>query len=301
MKRPLSTAIAAVTLFLATPIPAAPNWNQVDAALGRSGAEQGDGIRRYSFPRSDLRVRLDGVAIRPALALGSWLAFRETGDEAVVMGDLVLTHQEVNPVLSRLLEGSITITALHNHLLRSEPGTMYMHIHGHGDPVALARTIRAALMLSGTPLTAAPTQRSGEEPHRVDAPAIERILRAQGRANGGVHQFSFPRREQVKENGVAVPAAMGLATVINFQPAGPGRAVTTGDFVLTEGEVTPVLQALRRNGIDVTALHNHLTNEEPRLFFMHFWGHDEAQRLATGIRQALDQISLEEAGLRRSR
>lgn len=292
MKRPLSTSVAALALFFAAAPAAAPDWNQVDAALGRSGVAQPDGIRRYSFPRFDLQVRLDGVVVRPALALGSWLAFREVGNEALVVGDLVLKHDEVNRVLSKLLEGGVTITALHNHLLRSEPATMYMHIHGHGDPVALARTIRAALMLSETPLTPPPAQPGRGEPLTIDTAAIDRIMRASGRANGGVYQFSFPRGEQVAENGIAVPPAMGLATAINFQPAGPGRAAVTGDFVLTEREVTPVLEALRRNGLEVTALHNHLTNEQPRLFFMHFWGHDNAARLATGLRQALDVINL---------
>lgn len=144
--------IALAALFFSTPVFAAPDWQAVDDALGRPGAEQPGGIHRYGFPRTDLDVTLDGVRIEPALALGSWLAFQEKGDEAVVMGDLVLTQSEVNPVLSRLLEGGVTITALHNHLLRSQPATLYMHVHGHGDAAAMARTLRSALAASETPL-----------------------------------------------------------------------------------------------------------------------------------------------------
>ncbi|HSH80444.1 MAG TPA: DUF1259 domain-containing protein, partial [Herpetosiphonaceae bacterium] len=147
-----SIIIALVAALAASPACAAPDWARVDNALGRSGAEQLDGVRRYSFPRSDLTVTLDGVQIRPALALGSWLAFQPAGNEAMLMGDLVLLESEVNPVMSRLLESGLTVTALHNHLLRSSPATIYMHVHGHGDPARLAAAVRSALSLSATPL-----------------------------------------------------------------------------------------------------------------------------------------------------
>jgi hypothetical protein len=281
---------AALYFALATAGPAfaaSPDWQQVDTVLGRQGAEQEGGVRRYSFPRSDLRVTLDGVRIQPALALGSWLAFREMGDHVEVMGDLVLTHDEVNPVLSRLLEGGLTITALHNHLLHSQPGTMYMHIHGHGDAVRMAQTIRAALAASRTPTSGG----SASAPARqltLDTASLDRILGATGRANGGVYGYSIPRAHPILQNGKALPASLGLGTVINFQPTGSGRAAITGDFVLIEPEVTPVLRALRANGIQITALHNHMTGEEPRLFFMHFWANADAGTLARGLRQALE-------------
>lgn len=277
---------AALGLFIATAAPAAPNWQQVDAAFGRSGAAQAGGVHRYSFPRSDLIVTLDGVRIRPALALGSWVAFQPHGDQAMVMGDLVLLHGEVNPVLSSLLRSGLTITALHNHLLRSAPGTMYMHIHGHGDPVKMAGAIRSALQLTRTPL--AQPRASATPPMTLDTAALDRLLGAAGKVNGGVLQYSIPRRETINDAGMAVPASMGLGTVINFQPTAGGRAVTTGDFVLTNAEVTPVLRALRESGIEVTALHNHLGQEKPRLFFMHFWGNGEALSLARGLKRALD-------------
>jgi hypothetical protein len=234
---------------------------------------------------------LDGVQIKPALALGSWVAFRDMGDQAEVMGDLVLTHSEVNAVLSRLLENGLTITALHNHLLRSTPATMYMHIHGHGDAVALATAIRHALQASATPLgTPGPAQPQPPLPLKTDE--LDRALGAKGQAGGGVYQFSIRRADQVMEDGAAVPPSLGLAIGINFQPTTAGRAVTTGDFVLLGSEVNPVLRALREHGIEVTALHNHMSGEEPRLFFMHFWGNDDARKLAAGLAAALAHVNV---------
>ncbi|MDP8914110.1 MAG: DUF1259 domain-containing protein [Pseudomonadota bacterium] len=280
----------AISFFIVTGAVAAPNWQRVDAALGRSGAAQAGGIHRYSFPRSDLNVTLDGVRIRPALALGSWVAFQPHGSQAMVMGDLVLLHEEVNPVLSHLLRSGLTITALHNHLLRSAPGTMYMHIHGHGDPARLAAVIRSALELTRTPL--GETGAAATEPMPLNSASVDRVLGATGKVNGGVLQYSIPRRETIRDSGIEVPASMGLGTVINLQPTTAGRAVTTGDFVLTASEVTPVLRALRESGIDVTALHNHLGQEEPRLFFMHFWGNGDAIGLARGLKRALDSTNV---------
>ena len=289
MRTRIAAAFAA-SLFFATGAVAAPNWQRVDAAFGRSGAAQAGGVHRYSFPRSDLNVTLDGVRIRPALALGSWVAFQPHGSQAMVMGDLVLLHEEVNPVLTSLLRSGLTITALHNHLLRSAPGTMYMHIHGHGDPARMAAAIRSALQLTRTPL--GQTGAAATERMRLNTEAMDRVLGATGKANGGVLQYSIPRGETIKDAGMEVPASMGLGTVINLQPTTAGRAVTTGDFVLTAPEVTPVLRALRESGIDVTALHNHLGQEEPRLFFMHFWGNGDAMVLARGLKRALDSTNV---------
>ena len=289
MRTRFAVAVAA-SLLCATGAFAAPDWQRVDAAFGRSGAEAAGGVRRYSFPRSDLNVTLDGVRIRPALALGSWVAFRPHGNEAMVMGDLVLLHEEVNPVLTRLLRSGLTITALHNHLLRSAPGTMYMHIHGHGDPARMAAAIRSALELTRTPL--ARPGAAAAAPMPLDIEAVDRVLGASGKVNGGVLQYSIPRREMVRDSGMEVPASMGLGTVINLQPTTGGRAVTTGDFVLTAAEITPVLRALSESGIDVTALHNHLGQEEPRLFFLHFWGNGDALALVRGLKRALDRSNV---------
>jgi hypothetical protein len=295
-----ATALTFVAFALAAPVLAAParaadvEWKPVDEALGRPGADQPGGVHRFGFPRTDLKVTLDGVAIEPALALGSWLAFQPAGGGAMVMGDLVLTQEEVNPVMSRLAEGGIDITALHNHLLRAQPATMYMHVEGHGDPVRLAQALRAALERSGTPLgaPAKPSPDAGAQGAGLDTAAIERALGRKGTANGKVFQVSVPRAEPVADGGMAVPPAMGSAEAINFQAAGEGRAATTGDFVLTAAEVNPVLRALREHGIEVTAIHNHMLDDQPRLFFMHFWGVGEPARLAEGLKAALDKIDV---------
>ena len=279
------------TLLLAAPAWAAPDWAKVDAALGRPGVEQPDGVRRYGFPRSDLRVVLDGVSIEPSLALGSWAAFQPMGDEVMVMGDLVLTHEEVNPVMTRLLQGGYTITALHNHLLRSAPGTMYMHIAAHGDPVRLAAALRQAISASRTPIS--PPSLGAGAPSRLNlnSDALDELMGAEGRVNGGVLQYSIPRAELLMDGGMVTPQSMGTATAINFQPTGGGKAAITGDFVLIASEVDRVLRALRANDIEVTALHNHMLNDEPRLFFMHFWANDDAAKLARGLRSALDTMN----------
>lgn len=270
---------------------AGPDWTAVAQALGKSGTEMPGGVYRVGLPRTDLHVTVDGVAIKPTLALGSWLAFREHDGSAMVMGDLVLTDTEINPVMKKLAEGGIEITALHNHLLRAEPATYYMHVLGNGDPVKLAAALHDGLALSHTPFTAPAAART-PAPLDLDTAMIDSTLGAKGNAAGGVYQVTIKRAETIRDDGMEVPVAMGSGEAINFQPTGEGKAAITGDFVLTAKEVNPVLRALRENGIEVTALHNHMLDDEPRLFFMHFWANDDARKLATGLRQALDQINL---------
>lgn len=271
---------------------AAPDWSQVAQALGKSGAVQADGVYRVGLPRTDLSVALDGVQLEPGFALGSWLGFRPVTDrEAVVMGDLVLTEPEVNPVMTKLTEAGIEITGLHNHLLRATPATMYLHVHGHGDPVALARALHGALQESRTPLM--PTSSSTPQASTsLDLPAIERALGHKGTMNGDLYQVSVPRADPVRDNGMDVPASLGSANAINFEPTGSGKAAITGDLVLTADEVNPVLHALRASGIEVTAIHNHMLLDEPRLFFMHFWGTGTVEDLAKGMGEALKYIKL---------
>lgn len=297
------TSVAVLGLLVGTPALGAEEWQQAIASgLGKQGTEMPGGVYRVGLPRTDLEVTLDGVAIKPALALGSWLAFKPMGNEVMVMGDLVLTQEEINPVLARLEQGGVEITALHNHLLRSSPATMYMHVHGHGEPSKLATTLREALNASKTPFGAetagispqAATQASttastGQSPD-LDTAAIDQTLGRKGKVNGGVYQVSVPRAEAVKDSGMEVPEAMGSAIAINFQPTGSGKAAATGDFVLTADEVNPVIKALQSNGIEVTAVHNHMLNDEPRLFFMHFWANDDTAKVAKGLRAALDQV-----------
>jgi hypothetical protein len=271
---------------------AAADWAAVGAALGKTGTVQPGEVYRVGLPRSDLKVTLDGVAIKPTLALGSWVAFHDMGGQAMVMGDLVLTHEEINPVMSVLVENGLSITALHNHVLRSSPATMYMHIDGRGDAVKLATAIHAALAKSGTPMGPAAAA-APAAPLDMDVPGVERAIGGyKGTPNGGVLQFNIPRAEAPKAGGMAVPTAMGSAIAINFQPTGGGKAAITGDFVLTAEEVNPVIKALRANGIEVTALHNHMLDEEPRLFFMHFWANDNAAKLADGLHAALEKVKV---------
>jgi Domain of Unknown Function (DUF1259) len=270
------------------------DWGQVAQALGKSGSEMPGGVYRVGLPRSDLKVTLDGVEVKPALALGSWLAFQKIGDQAMVMGDIVLTAEEVNPVMNKLVEGGIDITALHNHLLRSSPATLYMHVRGHGDPVKLATTLHTALAESKTPFQGGAY--GGAQPAAaqidLDTAAIDQALGAKGVINGGVYQVNIPRAEAITDDGIAVPVSMGSAIAINFQPTGGGKAAVTGDFVLAAKEVNPVLNELLGHGIEVTALHSHMLDEQPRLFFMHFWANDDAQKLAKGLRAALDKVDV---------
>jgi hypothetical protein len=290
--------LSAFALIVATSTPlaaAAPEWQQrVAETLGRAGTELPGGLYRVSLPRSDLKVRLDGVEIKPALALGSWLAFKPVSETSVmVMGDLVLTADEANPVMKTLADRGIEITALHNHLLRNEPFTMYMHVSAHGDPVELAAALRAGLDHSKTPLQgAASSAPSAPEKIDLDTAAIDRALGHPGKVNGGVYQVSIPRAEPVRDHGLEIPEAMGSAIAINFQPTDNGKAAITGDFVLADAEVNPVLKALRANGIEMTALHNHMLNDEPRLFFMHFWANDDVGKLARGLKAALDEVRI---------
>ena len=273
---------------------AADDWQaQVGEALGKTGATAAGGIYRVGLPRTDLKVTLDGVELNAGFALGSWLAFEKMGDSGMVMGDLVLTMDEVSPVMKKLVEGGIEVTALHNHLLRNQPFTMYMHILGHGDPVKLAAALHTALGESKTPLAAAASAQAGAPPPiDLDTAAIDTALGAQGTNNGGVYQFGIPRAEPIKDAGMDVPAAMGSANAINFQPTGGGKAAITGDFVLIAGEVNPVLKALREHGIEVTAIHNHMLDDQPHLYFMHFWANDDAKKLAEGLKAALAQINI---------
>jgi hypothetical protein len=287
-----STLLVLVSIAVSTAAAAAdPDWTQVDQILGRKGATPPGGVHRYGLPRSDLKVTLDGVPIKPALALGGWAAFEPMGSEAMLMGDLVLTDAEINPVMSKLLDEGLEVTAIHNHLLRTSVPVFYMHVGGHGDPVKLAKSLRTALALSKTPLAQTPPA-TPPPPVELDTMALEKTLGAKGTANGGVYQFSLPRAETIKEGSMDVPPAMGTGTALNFQPTGGGKAAITGDFVLLASEVTPVMKTLRQQGIEVTALHSHMIDETPRLYFMHFWANDDAQRLAKALRAAVDQANL---------
>jgi len=267
----------------------ASSWRPVETSFGRSGKLQPDGAFKFSMPRKDLNVTVAGTAIKPGLALGSWVAFKGDGGNSMAMGDLVLIESEVEPVMLKLQQGGVDITALHNHVLNESPRVMYMHISGHGNATKLAQAIQDALALTKTP--AESTAPAATQKIDLNTDQIDQALGHKGKDNNGIYQVSVPRGETIKEGGMEIPPSMGVATAINFQPTGAGKAAITGDFVLIASEVNPVIAALRANGIEVTALHSHMLDEEPRLFFMHFWANDDAVKLARGLNLALDKTN----------
>jgi len=265
-----------------------PDWKAVEQALGKSGQLQPGDVFRVGMPRTDLTVTVKGVLVKATFALGSYAAFKQAGDQAMVMGDLVLLDQEVPAVMSGLFSGGLDVTAVHNHLNEVAPHVMYMHYAGHGDAVQLAKALRQALSASGTPLgpTGAAPAVAGQG---LDTKQIEQALGRSGRdIGGGVFQVTVPRAEAITEMGTPLLPAMGVTTVMNFQPTPEGKAAITGDFVLVDKEVNPVARALRQHGIDVTAIHNHGLQDSPRLFYMHFWANADPAALARGLKVALD-------------
>jgi len=280
--------LAATTPFGHAQQNTSQGWKTVEDALGRKGSAQPGDVYKFSMPRSDLKVTVAGTPIKAGLALGSWLAFKRTGNDAVVMGDLVLTESEVEPVMAKLQEEGVEQTAVHNHLLNETPRVLYMHVAGHGDPVKLATALKDALALTKTP-SASPAPPAQQPSLGFDTAQVDQALGYQGKNNNGIYQFSVPRAETINDMGTEVPPSMGTATAMNFQPTGGGKAAITGDFVLLGTEVNPVIRTLRDNGIQVTAVHSHMLTEEPRLFFMHFWANDDAVKLAKGLRAALDK------------
>jgi hypothetical protein len=265
-------------------------WKPIEDALGRKGSTQPGDVYKFSMPRSDLKIAVAGTPIKAGLALGSWLAFKRIGSDAVVMGDLVLTESEVEPVMEKLQQEGVEQTALHNHLLNESPRVMYMHVAGHGDPVKLATALKDALALTKTP-SASQAPPAQQPDLGFDSNQVDQALGRKGKNNNGIYQFSIARAEKINDMGTEVPPAMGTATAINFQPTGNGKAAISGDFVLIGKEVNPVIRALRDNGIIMTAVHSHMLTEEPRLFFMHFWANDDAVKLAKGLRAALDKTN----------
>ncbi len=298
MRQPLMRAILVVGLamIVATPgltLASEPDWKAVEAALGKSGQAQPGGVFRIGMPRTDLAVTVKGVPVKAGFALGSYAAFKPVGDQAMVMGDLVLLDQEVPAVMAGLFRGGLEVTAVHNHLNEISPHVMYMHYEGHGEAIKLATALRQALSASGTPLggggSVAAAPATGPA---LDTKQIEQALGRTGRAlDGGVLQVTVPRAEVITEMGVELLPAMGVTTVMNFQPTANGKAAITGDFVLIDKEVNAVARTLMQHGIDVTAIHNHGLMDTPRLFYMHFWANDDPLKLAQGLKAALGQTN----------
>jgi hypothetical protein len=269
-----------------------PVWKQVDGVFGTAGKDLAGGVHRFGWPRRDLHVQVGDVPVQPALALGSWGAFLKMGpNQAMAMGDLVLLESELTPVLTTLVAGGMEISAIHNHLVNESPHVIYLHFSGHGDAIALARTLKQALGKTGTPMTA-PSSSPAARPSAADERAFKTVQEALGRTGalaGTVLQVGVPRAERIEERGMEIPASMGMAIALNFERVGE-RVATTGDFVLLATEVNPVIRELRSHGIEVTALHSHMLEETPRLFFLHFWGVDTPEKIAGGLKAALARV-----------
>lgn len=262
-----------------------PGWEPVERALGRTGTLQGN-VYRVNMPRSDLNVKINSAKVSPGLALTSWVAFEPVGDQTMMMGDLVLLTTEVPSVLQKVVANGIEVSGLHNHLMGEKPQVMYLHYRAQGDPAALASALKDVLSATTTP-TAAPASALSVT---RDWSSVENAIGRSGQKKGDIISFSIPRAEAITENGIELPPPMGTAIAINIQMIGY-KAATSGDFVLIASEVNPVIKALTTNGIAVTAVHNHMLNESPRLFFLHFWGYDSPDKLAKGLRAALDNVN----------
>ena len=294
-KSALLGLLATLSLAWAGEASAAPDWTAIGQALGKTGAVMAGGVYRVGLPRTDLTVALDSITLKPTFALGSWVAFMPMGDKVMAMGDLVLTEDEIGPVMKKMEEGHIEISALHNHLFHASPATFYMHIYAEGDGVTVAQAIHDGLALSKTPFAAAAPAGATPPAIDLDTAAIDKALGAKGAIAGGVYQLGIARSTPVTMHGMAMNPLMGASEAINFQPLGGGKAAITGDFMMTSAEVNPVLVALRENGIEVTALHSHMLDENPRMFFMHFWAHDDLGKLLTGLKAALGHIAVARA------
>ena len=263
------------------------DWGVVERVLGRAGKLQ-DGVYKVGFPRTDLHVRMGQTPVLPAAALGSWMAFRQNdaGAGVVADGDLVLLEREVSGVISALVEHGIEVSAIHNHLTEEQPKVMYVHFFARGELEKIAQGLKAALAASKTPT--GPTAPS-KAAFTLDRKTIEEALGKSGTVNGAVLAFSFPRQHAIAMHGATLPPAMGMATAINFQPS-PAGVAATGDFVLQEAEVNPVIIALRKGGVKVTAVHNHLLDDDPHTFFVHFWVEGKADAVAKALRGALNLV-----------
>lgn len=271
------------------------DWSSVENVFGKKGTVQ-DKVFKITYPRSDLKVKVGDLAVAPGFALGSWIGFINMGkrmnlqdheadmkNQAMMMGDLVLLDTEVPTVLKKLVEVNLKITAIHNHLINESPNVKYVHFSGSGDRVKLAEEIKSVLAVTGTSLT--PPQPPAQTT-KLDWSKVENVLGTTGKHNGMLLQYSFPRKEKLKESGMPMPPYMGMATAINFQKDGD-KAAITGDFVLLADELNPAIKILLDNGITPTALHNHMIHDVPRLFMMHFWAIDDPEKLAKALQQVL--------------
>jgi hypothetical protein len=267
-------------------------YQQVLTSLGRQGDFKAN-VLKVNVPRSDLSVTVAGVKTPTPFGFGGWVAMtKATGGEEVLMGDLVLTQDEVNPVMSALLDHGLEVTALHNHFFWEEPRVFYMHVHGHGAAADLATRLKPALDLigkGGSP--AAPgAPAAASTPGALDTAKIAQVVGHPGDQSGSVYKITVGRDDlSIKEMGATINARMGLNTWAAFVGTNEQAAIA-GDVAMLAGEVTPVLKSLRQNGISVVAIHHHMIGTEPTIYFLHYWGTGPADKLATGFKAVLDLL-----------
>ena len=265
-------------------------YSSVLSSLGRQGDFK-EGVLKVNIPRNDLKVVVDGIATPTPFGFGGWIALTKGTGMDVMMGDLVLTEEEVNPVMSAVLNAGLDVTAVHNHFFFETPRIFYMHVHGHGTPADLANKIKPALDLIGKnpPRNAAAVAGRSIE-GKLDVAELAKIIGHEGEPNGAVYKITIGRSDlSIKEMGATINARMGLNTWAAFYGS-DSEAVVAGDVAMLEAELTPVLKALRANGLDVVAIHHHMTGTQPAIFFLHYWGKGEAQKLARGVRAAVDVV-----------
>ncbi len=282
----ITYCLLACFLFLNFSAFAQPDSAGLDNVFGKKGSVQGM-VYKITYPRSDLKVKVGEFSVAPGLALSSWIGILSMGNESMMMGDLVLLDSEEGAAVAKLVSSGLSITAIHNHLTNEKPAIKYIHFSGSGNALQLAGSIKSVLAITGTPLTPPAPQSPGVSP---DWSKVEAILGKSGKHNGILLQYSFARKEKLRDAGMDMPPAIGMATGINLQMDG-NTAATTGDFVLLADEVNSVVKALTENGIVVTAIHNHMLFDEPRLFMMHFWAVGDPEKLATGLKAALDKTN----------
>jgi biopolymer transport protein ExbD len=283
-----SVTLSIASAASAQDIPA--EYQQVLTTLGKQGDFKAN-VLKVNIPRNDLSVTVANVKTPTPFGFGGWIALTKGTGMDVMMGDLVLTQDEVNPVMSALLENGLEVTALHNHFFWDEPRMFYMHVHGHGTPAELARKVKPAIDLIGknTSRPAAPAAAAAPTP-ALDTARLAQIVGTQGEQTGAVYKITIGRDDlKLTEMGAAINARMGLNTWAAFVGTNDNAAIA-GDVAMLANEVTPVLKALRKNGLDVVAIHHHMTGTQPTIYFLHYWGTGPAQKLATGFKAALAEL-----------
>jgi hypothetical protein len=266
------------------------DYQEVLKSLDRKGDFKA-GVLKVNIPRNDLKMTIQGVSTPTPFGFGGWIALTKAADGSdVMMGDLVLLQDEVNPVLSALLDNGIDVTALHNHFFWDDPHVYFMHVHGMGKAADLARRVKPGLDLIGHVTPASPAPWGGGTGAPLDTAKLAKIVGHEGEQSGAVYKITVGRDDLgMKEHGAVINARMGLNTWAAFVGTQEDAAIA-GDVAMLENEITPVLKALRKNGLDVVAIHHHMTGDRPLVIFLHYWGRGPAEKLAVGFKAALDEL-----------